>query len=278
LQQLLRMVESGMESAQIWELAHTHGASVLLSNAEVKAPRHGQELQEAPQAYRLLQGVLERLVAGDPDSHTSAISAHRTLAGLIAAAQAAICQPDWFLDPTRAVVIAADEEERDQLLALLRQPMAGQGSDEDPLEAAQWVAEELMPPCPGWKYAGPPPVRLASEIGPEDSFLEVFLSPRCRELTAQLLLPSIRAVRVGLHVVREGGEAPATAKEKPRRQWDWEEQNRKQERRLAALLNETDQAYRARLDAAAERTRARQARLAQREVEHLARTDINLPS
>jgi hypothetical protein len=54
------------------------------------------------------------------------------------------------------VVIAADEEERDRRLTLLRQPMTGQGSDEDPLEAAQRVAEELMPPSPGWKYTGPP--------------------------------------------------------------------------------------------------------------------------
>ena len=66
--------------------------------------------------------------------------------------------------------------------ALLRQLMAGQGSSEDPLAAAQWVAEELMAPFPGWKYDGPPPVRLASEIRPGESWREVILSPRCRKL------------------------------------------------------------------------------------------------
>jgi hypothetical protein len=114
----------------------------------------------------------------------------------------------------------------------------------------------------------------------------VFLLPRCLELTAQLLLPTIRAVRVGLHVVREGGEVPAAAEGKPRLQWDWEEQDRKQERRLAAMtcfrfpggseaeihkaLSDAEQ-YRATLRAREEVSRARQSRLDKRESDYRRR-------
>ncbi|MEA5391149.1 hypothetical protein VB738_07720 [Cyanobium gracile UHCC 0139] len=215
-------------------------------------------------------------MAGDPDAPISAISRHNSLAGLVNAAQSVICQPGWFLDPSQAVLVAADQAELDELMALLRQPMAGQGSDEDPLAAAQWVAENLMALYPGWKFGGALPVRLASEIGPEDSWREVFLSPRCLKLLALEVLPAVRAAKVGLHIPAMGGEDAVAGVKRHWRQWDWEEQDRKQDRRLAELMAQSEEQYRDRLNAAEEARKARREREAQREAAWRAKvgTDV----
>ncbi|WP_216913889.1 MULTISPECIES: hypothetical protein [unclassified Synechococcus] len=269
--QLVQILESGMESALAWEFVHTCGHFYLLSNAVLAAPFLGRELVEGVKAYQRVQVALERLMAGDPDAPISAICRHSSLAGLINAAQNVICQPGWFLDPSQVVLVAADQAELDALMALLRQPMAGQGSDEDPLAAAQWVAENLMAPYPGWKISGPLPVRLASEIGPEDSWREVFLSPRCLELPALEVLPAVRAARVGLQIPAMGGEDAAAGVERQWHQWDWDAQDRKQARRLAEWMAQSEEQYRASLTAAQMLREGRKARLASRESSWRAR-------
>ncbi len=305
------LLETGVEPAQAWPVASA-GHQALLYEAELL--RHADDDAELAQsahaatrrlipsridgrtslnrAAKLTQEAL-RLQRKDVSSAPlSAIRVHARLFDLIAAAQRLLCNPGWFLDPSQAVFVCANQEELEHVLALMRQPMVGQGSDEDPLAAAQWVAENLMAPYPGWKFGGALPVRLASEIGPEDSFREVILSPRCWELLPQELLPTVRAARVGLHTFREGGEARAAAEGKPGRQWDWAEQDRKQDRRLAAMacfrfpgtaeeipkvLSDAEN-YRANLRAAEEVRRARQARLDQREADHLVRVKLQSPA
>ena len=163
----------------------------------------GQTAKPKPTKAQLLaQEVLRRQLAGHPVAPRSAIRVHPALDGLIHAAQDITCQPDWFLDSSLAVVVASDKSEADEMLARLHQPSAHQGNQDDPFISAQWEAEELMPPFAGWKFDGPLPVRLASEIKPEESWREVFLAPRCRELPTHELLPAVRAARVGLHLVR----------------------------------------------------------------------------
>jgi len=283
--QVEQLLENGMESAQVWQLVRTSGYYYLLSNAVLTAPLPGQKLEEGTMAYQQMQGALERLMAGDPDAPASAISVHDKPGGWANAAQGVICQPSRFLDPSLAVVIAADMEDLEAHMARLREPMAGQDSNEDSLAAAQWVAENLMAPYPGWKFAGPLPVRLASEIKPGESWREVFLTQRCLELPALEVLPAVRAARVGLQIPAIGGEATTASGGQQWRQWDWEEQDRKQDRRLAAMtcfrfpgtaeeipkaLSDAE-SYRAHLRAAEEASRARQARLDTREARHRAR-------
>lgn len=198
------LLKNGMEPAQLWQFVRTSGHFFLLSNAVLTAPPRGQKLEEAPQSYRAYQqtqGALERLIAGDPDAPISAISFHDKPGGGGNAARAAICKPSWFFDPALAVVVAADSEDLDACMAQLREPMAGQDSAEDPLAASQWVAEELMAPSPGWRYSGPAPVLLADQVESGDSWREVFLSPGCRGLRADQLLPAVGATEVGLHVL-----------------------------------------------------------------------------
>jgi hypothetical protein len=305
------LLETGVEPVQAWP-AISAGFQPLLYDDELlqdvddeaEAARLEQlaTLRHIPsrfdgrtglnQAAKLTQEALRRRLKDLTSAPLSAIRVHPRLADLIAVAQRLLCDPGCFLDPSRAVLVCADEEDRALRLAELRRPMARQASNEDPLAAAQWVAEELMAPHPGWKYSGPLPVRLASEIGPDDFFREVLVSPRCWEqLTAEELLGVIHAARVGIHTLRKGGDGSAAAERQPGRQWDWEEQDRKQARRLAAMdcfrfpgtseaeihkaLSDAEN-YCANLRAAEEVSRARQARLALREAEHRARTGIFL--
>ena len=164
--------------------------------------RFNRQASKPTQAEMLAKEALRHQVAGHPYAPRSAIRVHPTLGGLTHAAQNLICQSEWFLDPSLAVVVAADKGEADETLAQLHQPAAHQGNQDDPFDSAQWVAEEQMPPFAGWKFDGPPPVRLASEIKSDEFWSEVFLAPRCRELLTQELLPAVRAARVGLHLVR----------------------------------------------------------------------------
>jgi hypothetical protein len=199
------LLKNGMEPVQLWQLVCTSGNFSLMSNAVLTAPPPGQKLEEAPQSYRAYeqtQGALERLIAGDPDAPISAISFHDKPGGGGNAARAAICKPSWFFDPSSAVVVAADSEDLDACMAQLRKPIAGQDSNEDPLASAQWVAEELMAPFPGWRYSGPAPVLLADQVRTGDSWREVFLSPGCRGLRADQLLPVVGAAQVGLHIAK----------------------------------------------------------------------------
>lgn len=285
--ELLRDAEEDAEAAQG---AHVGTRRKIPSRFDTQLPSLNRAAKLTQEALRLHREDLLK-------APLSAIRVHPRLADLVAAAQRLLCDPGWFLDPSRAVFVAADEQERTLMLALLRQPMVGQATNEDSLAAAQWVAEELMPLHPGWKYNGPPPVRLPSEIGPDDSFREVIISPRCWEqLTAEELLRVIYAARVGIHTLRKGGDDQVPDRLWPDRpwdwtgwdwdDWDWEEKDRKQACRLERMAcfrfpgtseAEIHQAladaekYRANLRAAEEASRARQARLDQMEAKHRAR-------
>ena len=189
---LARDVDDEVEAAQL----------ALLAECRHLPSRFDGRTAKPTQAESLAQEALRRQLAGHPNAPRSAIRVHPTPAGLNRAAQDLICQPGWFLDPSLAVVVAVDLDDLCSQLALLRDPVFGQGSNEDPLAAAQWVAEELMPPLPGWKFDGPPPVRLASEIKPDESWREMFLSPNCLEMPALGLLQAIGAARIGLHLIK----------------------------------------------------------------------------
>ncbi|MCP9919968.1 hypothetical protein KBZ12_10850 [Cyanobium sp. Cruz CV13-4-11] len=311
------LLETGVEPVQAWPAASA-GLQALLYEPELlrdaeddaeaaraahagtrrKIPsRFDTQLPSLNRAAKLTQEALRLHREDLLKAPLSAIRVHPRLADLIAAAQRLLCDPGWFLDPSRAVFVAVDEEERTLILALLRRPMVGQATNEDPLAAAQWVAEELMPLHPGLRHNKSRPVRLASEISPEDSFREVILSPRCWEqLAAKELLRVIYAARVGIHTLRKGGDDQVPDRLWPERpwdwtgwdwdDWDWEEQDRKQACRLEGMTcfrfpgtseAEIHQAladaekYRANLRAAEEVSRARQARLEQMEAKHRAR-------
>ena len=266
---LEKMLEGGLEPAQVWSFVRTCGHFFLASNAVLKPETA---------AYQLAQQGLKKMKAGDPEAPLSAISAHDKLTGWRNAAQGAICRPGWFLDPSQAVVVCADQADIEGTMALQRLPAAGQGSNEDPLEAAQWVAEELMPPFSGWKFNGAPVVRLASEIGPGDSWREVFLSARCLELPALDVLPAVRAARVALHIAAVSADDAEAAEEGEWRKWSWEEEAMTQDRRLAdeEFTAQLAQRCRDKLNGASEASEA-MARLEQQRVKHLARTGILLP-
>lgn len=161
------------------------------------------------EAATLAQEAFRRQIKNLPNAPRSAIRRHGHLAGLVTAAQHSICQPGWFFDPCQ-VVIGADEADVEEMMRLLRMPMQDKDRipedlPEDPFESARWIAEELMAPRQPipWRFNGPLPVRLAYSIGPDDSFREVHLSPRCWLLSGPELLPAVRAARVGLHFVRQ---------------------------------------------------------------------------
>lgn len=181
--------------------AVSKGLQVLLPSSQLEQGRDGAPASEAPPA-RDLQGALDRRMANEAEAPRTAVCVHKDLQGLICAAQVAICMPAWFQDPTQAVVICADENEVREIETLLRTDY-DQQRGEDLLEAAKDLAEGLMAPSPEWRYSGPGPVVLVSEIPPGAGWREVFLSPRCRGLNADQLLPAVRAARVGVHVVAE---------------------------------------------------------------------------
>jgi hypothetical protein len=204
---LEKLLKAGMEPAQLWQMVSTCGFFYLLSNAKLAAPSPGQKLEECNAAYQEMQGFLKK--RGASDAPASAICVHPTLSGWANAAQHVICRSSWFLDPSVAAVIAADPEDLEAHTALLRQPMVGEENNDDPLAASQWVAEQLMPLRPDWKFEGLPPVRLVSDIKPGESWREVWMTPRCLTLPAIDVLMAVLATRVGLHIARV--DLPPTA-------------------------------------------------------------------
>jgi hypothetical protein len=90
--------------------------------------RFDTQLPSLNQAAKLTQEALRRRRKDLSSAPLSAIRVHPRLADLIAAAQRLLCDPGWFLEPSRAVFVCADEEDRALRLAELRRPMAGQAS------------------------------------------------------------------------------------------------------------------------------------------------------
>lgn len=178
------------------------GLQELLPSSRLERGRGGAAASETPQAQDLQEALRQR-VASEADAPSSAVCLHRHLQDLICAAQGAICTPDWFLDPTQAVVICADGIEARKVEAMLSHDYEDPERNEDQLSSARWVAESLMAPSPEWRYSGTGPVVLASEIPPGAVWDEVFLSPGCRGFTADQLLPAVGAAQVGVHVVAE---------------------------------------------------------------------------
>lgn len=176
------------------------GLQELLPSSQMERGRGGAAASETPQAQDLQEALRQR-VASEADAPSSAVCVHRHLQDLICAAQGVICTPDCFLDPIQAVVICADGIEATNIKAMLRHDYEDPERNEDQLSSARWVAESLMAPSPEWRYSGAGPVVLASEILPGASWREVFLSPGCRGLTADQLLPAVVAAKIGVHVV-----------------------------------------------------------------------------
>lgn len=146
--------------------------------------------------------------AGHPSrSPRSAIRVHRDLSGLISAAQEVICTFGWFHDPTAAVLVCVDQNEAVEIEALLRANNE-QDRGQDLLLTAKELAEGLLAPSPEWRYLGPSPVLLASEIHAGARWREVFLSPGCRNLQSDQVLAAVGAAGVGVHVVASAGTSP----------------------------------------------------------------------
>jgi hypothetical protein len=167
----------------------------LLSEISKEQAKHGR-----PSAALDLHEALSRQLTRQADAPRTAIQVHTELDGLISAAQAVICTYEWFLEPSSAVFVCAGPVEAAAIEALLRQDDDIERG-EDLLAASQRVAEELAPPVPGWHYSGPSPVLLVDQVMPGDSWREVFLSPGCRGLRADQLLPIVGGAQVGLHVL-----------------------------------------------------------------------------
>ena len=158
---------------------------------------------DGPGKVEQLQEAWRLHLAGDPSAPRSTLVVHDDQKGLLSAAKDAICTTEWFLNPAYAVVICADNREADEVLAQLHQPGAHQGNNDDPFDSARWIAEEIEAPYPGWKFDGASPVRLASEVGPDDLWAHVYLSPGCRSLSRLELLPAVHKYPVSLHFVRQ---------------------------------------------------------------------------
>ena len=207
------MLEAGITPEQVWPACSSGFEALLQSTPKQKDPRElDQPLSFAcgdnyPAEMRRLQEIFRRQLSGDPTAPRTAIRAHKDLAGLISQAQEVICTFGWFHDPAAAIFVCADQSEATEIEALLRSDYHLERG-EDLLESAQWVAEELMAPCPGWRYSGPPPVLPADQIPPEARWREVFLSPGCRGLRADQLLLPVQAAGVGLHVMAASVSAP----------------------------------------------------------------------
>jgi hypothetical protein len=198
---LAALLAAGLSPREVWPACST-GLETLLHRAN--PPRHNQPLPPAwsdsyPTDLRRLQEVVRRHWNHEAAPRT-AIRAHRGLTGLISEAQVVVCTPEWFLNPSTAAIVCATPDEAAALNLLLRRDY-NRGRDEDLFASAQWVAENLMPPFPGWRYDGPGPVLLAEHVPPDAQWQELFLSPGCQMLPADQLLPAVRAARVGLHLV-----------------------------------------------------------------------------
>jgi hypothetical protein len=207
---LVAMLEAGITPEQAWPSCSSGFEALLQSTPkEKKPPELDQPLPQAcgdnyPAEMRRLQEISRRQRSGDLTAPRTAIRAHDP-AGLISQAQEVICTFGWFHDPAAAIFVCPNQSEATEIEALLRRDYHLKRG-EDLLESAQWVAEGLMAPCPGWRYSGPAPVLLADQIPPGARWREVFLSPGCRGLQADQLLPAVRAAEVGLHLV---GQQPA---------------------------------------------------------------------
>jgi hypothetical protein len=178
---------------------HSMGMQMMFEASRLRRGRDGTPSCSTAPALDL-QETLKRRKSHQADARLTAIRVHRELTGLISAAQGIICTPDWFHDPSKAVFVCADKSEAAEVDALLRRDYDHERG-EDLLESARDLAEGLMAPSPTWRYSGPPPVVLASEIQPGASWREVFLAPGCRGLQADQLLPAVGAARVGVHLV-----------------------------------------------------------------------------
>lgn len=178
---------------------HSKGLQMLLAASRLRHGRDGTPSDSTAPALDI-QETLNRTLASQGDAPRTAIRVHQDLAGLISAAQEAICTFGWFHDPASALFVCADQAEAAEIEPLLRSDY-DQERGEDLLETAKALAEGLMAPSPEWRYSGPGPVVLASKIPPGASWREVFLSPGCRGLTADQLLPAVVAAKNGVHVV-----------------------------------------------------------------------------
>ena len=175
------------------------GMQMLFEASRLRRGRDGTPSDSTAPALALQETFKQRR-SHQADAPRTAIRVHRKLAGLISAAQGIICTPDWFHDPSNAVFVCEDQTEAAEVEALLRTGVELEEGG-DPLKSARDLAEGLMAPLPGWRYTGPDPVVLASQIQPTDSWREVFLAPGCRGLQADQLLPAVKAARVGVHLV-----------------------------------------------------------------------------
>ncbi len=169
--------------------------------ALLKADQLHRGRADAPSAALDLQEALSRQLTRQADAPRTAIQVHAELDGLISAAQGVICAYGWFLEPSSAIFVCADQCEAAEIEALLRRD-GDLERGEDLLDSAQWVAEELMAPSSGWRYSGPSPVLHVDQVLPGDTWHEVFLSPGCRALRADQLLPAVGAAQAGLHIAR----------------------------------------------------------------------------
>lgn len=198
VRQWVDLLSAGLDPAEMWPFEGA-GHSWLLPDHHPADNSPGQK--KKPLAVQQIYQALELLLAEDPRAPRSALEVHPALSGWISSAQGAICTPEWFLKPDRAVVICADNREADEVLAQLHQPGAHQCNNDDPFDSARWIAEEIEAPYPFWKFDGASPVRLASEVGPDDRWAHVYLSPGCRSLSRLELLPAVHEYPVSLHFV-----------------------------------------------------------------------------
>lgn len=195
---LVALLEAGLSPEQVWPAA-SNGFQLLL-HAKRLTPKGGGPGpgKPRPSAQQDAQRIIRQQLDGDPSAPQTAIRAHPAREAWIEAAQRTICTPAWVEQPWLARVICASHEEAREIESLLRQDPEP-GRSEDQLEAAYWIAENLHQP--GAVLPRVPPVALADEVPEGAQLQEVFLSPGCRSLTAEQLLPVVRAARMGLHVV-----------------------------------------------------------------------------
>lgn len=209
-------LKKGKSPASTWPKL-SRGLRVLLLSFHINRGRDGTPSAQTDPALDL-QESMRRVLADDPAAPRSAIRVHNKKAGWAAAAQRRLADPETWLAPDAVAVVGANAAECHRIEALLRQPMGdGTGDGEpvpcDPLAEAQATAVRLYGADPAKL---PKLILLASEIREGDSYAEVFLSSGCRGLSAEELLPAVRAARVGVHVVATGGEPASDGEFWPR--------------------------------------------------------------